>query len=112
MTGNDLVAHRPARGRRRRRDRGPDRRPRPARPADVAIAVALVGLAIVAAATLFANGNPGDAFDGAYRVDPLTTFLDLLFVSIVALTIVFAPDYLAAARACRWPSSRSSSSSP
>ena len=61
---------------------------------DAAVAVALGGLAIVAAATLLANGNPGDAFDGAYRVDPLTTFLDLLFVSIVALTIVFAPDYL------------------
>ena len=66
----------------------------PGRP-DAAVAVALGGLAIVAAATILANGNPGDAFGGAYRVDPLTTFLDLLFVSIVALTIVFAPDYLA-----------------
>ena len=28
------------------------------------------------------------------RVDALTTFLDLLFVSIVALTMLFAPDYL------------------
>ena len=65
----------------------------PGRP-DAAVAVALGGLAIVAAATILANGNPGDAFGGAYRVDPLTTFLDLLFVSIVALTIVFAPDYL------------------
>jgi NADH-quinone oxidoreductase subunit N len=65
----------------------------PGRP-DAAVAVALGGLVIVAAATILANGNPGDAFDGAYRVDPLTTFLDLLFVSIVALTIVFAPDYL------------------
>jgi NADH-quinone oxidoreductase subunit N len=59
-----------------------------------AIGVALGGLAIVAAAILIANGSPGDAFAGAYRVDPLTTFLDLLFVSIVGLTIVFAPDYL------------------
>ena len=65
----------------------------PGRP-DAAVAVALGGLAIVAAATILANGSPGDAFDGAYRVDALTTFLDLLFVSIVALTIVFAPDYL------------------
>jgi NADH-quinone oxidoreductase subunit N len=65
----------------------------PGRP-DAAVAVALSGLVIVAAATIIANGNPGDAFDGAYRVDPLTTFLDLLFVSIVGLTIVFAPDYL------------------
>jgi NADH-quinone oxidoreductase subunit N len=60
----------------------------------VPIAVALGGLAIVAASTLLANQNPGDAFAGAYRLDPLTTFLDLLFISIVALTIVFAPDYL------------------
>ena len=30
-----------------------------------------------------------------YRLDALTTFLDLLFISIVAMTIVFAPDYLA-----------------
>jgi NADH-quinone oxidoreductase subunit N len=60
----------------------------------VAVAIALGGLAIVGAAILIANGNPGDAFAGAYRVDPLTTFLDLLFVSIVGLTIVFAPDYL------------------
>ncbi len=65
----------------------------PGRP-DAAVAVALGGLVIVAAATILANGNPGDAFDGSYRVDPLTTFLDLLFVSIVGLTIVFAPDYL------------------
>jgi NADH-quinone oxidoreductase subunit N len=61
---------------------------------NVAVGVALGGLAIVAVAVIVANGSPGDAFAGAYRVDPLTTFLDLLFVSIVALTIVFAPDYL------------------
>lgn len=59
-----------------------------------AVAVALVGLAAVAAATLLAGAAPGTAFGGAYRLDALTTFLDLLFVSIVALTIVFAPDYL------------------
>jgi NADH-quinone oxidoreductase subunit N len=35
-----------------------------------------------------------DAFDGAYKVDALTTFLDMLFVAIVALTLAFAPDYL------------------
>jgi NADH-quinone oxidoreductase subunit N len=67
---------------------------------DAAIAVSLVGLAAVAAATLVASGwveagNGGDAFGGAYRLDAMTTFLDLLFVSIIALTIVFAPDYLA-----------------
>jgi NADH-quinone oxidoreductase subunit N len=34
------------------------------------------------------------AFGGMYKLDALTTFLDLLFISIVAMTIVFAPDYL------------------
>jgi NADH-quinone oxidoreductase subunit N len=60
----------------------------------VAVAVSLVGLGVVALATLLAHQSPGDAFAGAYRVDALTTFLDLLFISIVGLTIVFAPDYL------------------
>jgi len=60
------------------------------------LVVALGGLAIVAAITLVAGSNPGDAFGGAYRVDALTTFLDLLFVSIIAFTLLFAPDYLAA----------------
>ena len=55
---------------------------------------AFAGLAIVAAATLWIGASPGTAFGGAYTVDALTTFLDLLFVSIVALTIAFAPDYL------------------
>jgi NADH-quinone oxidoreductase subunit N len=65
----------------------------------LAIAASLLALGVVAVITIFAHqrvggGLPGDAFDGAYRLDALTTFLDLLFVSIVALTIVFAPDYL------------------
>jgi len=41
------------------------------------------------------SGNGGSAFGDIYRLDALTTFLDLLFVSVIALTIVFAPDYLA-----------------
>ena len=60
----------------------------------VAVTVALVGLAAVAVATILADANRADAYGGVYRVDALTTFLDLLFVSIVALTLVFAPDYL------------------
>ena len=65
----------------------------------LAVAASLLALGVVAAITILAHsrvggGLPGDAFDGAYRLDALTTFLDLLFVSIVALTIVFAPDYL------------------
>jgi NADH-quinone oxidoreductase subunit N len=64
----------------------------------VAIFVALAGLAVTAAATLIAGvdatANPTTAFGGVYKLDALTTFLDLLFVSIIAMTIVFAPDYL------------------
>jgi NADH-quinone oxidoreductase subunit N len=62
--------------------------------------ISLIGLAIVALLTLATGWSAGElvgrktAFGGAYVVDGLTTFLDLLFVSIVAFTIVFAPDYL------------------
>ncbi|MFL5776021.1 MAG: NADH-quinone oxidoreductase subunit N [Chloroflexota bacterium] len=66
----------------------------PNRPS-VAVGVSLIGLAVVALLTLAANQNPGEAYGGAYKVDALTTFLDLLFVAIIALTLVFAPDYLA-----------------
>ena len=71
----------------------------PNRPMPV-VAAALVGLAVTAAVTLsVGSGSSATAFGaaghGAYRLDALTTFLDLLFISIVALTIVFAPDYLA-----------------
>ena len=63
----------------------------------LAVGTALVGLAVTAIVTL-ATGtqNPSgvEGFAGAYTVDGLTTFLNLLFISIVALTIVFAPDYL------------------
>ena len=64
------------------------------------IAVSLVGLAIVALLTITTGFSAGElagrrtAFGDAYVVDGLTTFLDLLFVSIVAFTIVFGPDYL------------------
>jgi NADH-quinone oxidoreductase subunit N len=62
------------------------------------VLVALAGLAVTAAATIAvgadATANPTSAFGGAYRLDALTTFLDLLFISIIAMTIVFAPDYL------------------
>jgi NADH-quinone oxidoreductase subunit N len=59
-----------------------------------AIVAALLGLIVVAAVIVWAGQTTSDAFDGAYRQDALTTFLDLLFVAIVALTILFAPDYL------------------
>jgi NADH-quinone oxidoreductase subunit N len=63
-----------------------------------AIGAALIGLAITALVTLTVGAAaataPLTAFGDSYTVDALTTFLDMLFISIVALTIVFAPDYL------------------
>src|SRR5512146_3516748 len=57
------------------------------------IGVSLVGLGLIAVVT----GETGaTAFGGAYVVDGLTTFLDLVFIGIVAFTLVFAPDYLEA----------------
>ncbi|HXI46792.1 MAG TPA: NADH-quinone oxidoreductase subunit N [Candidatus Acidoferrales bacterium] len=66
------------------------------RPGDrnAVLAVALGGLAIVAAATLVTGQTAATAFGGGYTVDALTTFLDLVFIGIVAFTLVFAPDYL------------------
>ena len=66
---------------------------RPGRSA-VAVATALIGLGITAALTLVVGLNPASAFGGAYTVDALTTFLDILFIAIIAMTIVFGPDYL------------------
>ncbi len=70
---------------------------RPGKPA-VAVTVALIGLGITAAVTLAvgpAVGAPAvTAFGGAYQVDQLTTFLDVLFVAIIAMSVLFGPDYL------------------
>jgi len=66
----------------------------PNRPTPV-IVTALAGLAVTAAVTLVVgSGETARAFGGMYRLDALTSFLDLLFISIIAMTIVFAPDYL------------------
>lgn len=59
-----------------------------------ALAATLIGLALVAGLTALTGQTTSTAFNGSYIVDPLTTFLDLLFVSIAALTSAFAPDYL------------------
>ena len=63
-----------------------------------ALAVTFIGLALVATLTVLTGQNSGQggstAFNGSYVVDPMTTFLDMLFVAIVALTVAFAPDYL------------------
>jgi len=61
-----------------------------------ALIVAFVGLAVVAGLTVAVGATPGTAFGGAYKVDDLTTYLDLLFVAIIALVLMFAPDYLEA----------------
>jgi len=66
---------------------------RPGRSA-TAVATALIGLAITAGLTLAVGVNPASAFGGAYTVDALTTFLDVLFIAIIAMTIAFGPDYL------------------
>src|SRR5688500_16085264 len=58
----------------------------------IALTTTFVGLAIVAALTI--GATPRTAFGGTYTQDALTSFLNALFVSIVALTILFAPDYL------------------
>ncbi len=62
--------------------------------AHAVLATALGGLAIVAGVTLLQAGHTGTAFGGAYSLDNLTVFLDMLFVVIAALTILFAVDYL------------------
>ena len=59
-----------------------------------AIVTALVGLTLVAAVIVSLGGHTERAFGGAYVLDTLTVFLDLLFVAIAALTILFANDYL------------------
>jgi NADH-quinone oxidoreductase subunit N len=58
------------------------------------IGAALIGLGLVAVAILVQSGHGGSAFGGSYSLDNLTVFLDMLFVVIAALTILFAVDYL------------------
>ncbi len=60
----------------------------------IAIGTALVGLAATGALALIVGGTEAVAFDGAYTVDALTTFLHVLFVAVIVMTILFAPDYL------------------
>ncbi|MCX5671191.1 MAG: NADH-quinone oxidoreductase subunit N, partial [Planctomycetota bacterium] len=59
-----------------------------------ALIATFTGLGLVAALVLITGQSTFEAFGGAYDVDPLTTFLDMLFLAIVALTMAFAPDYL------------------
>lgn len=59
-----------------------------------ALATAFAGLALTTAAVLVVGTTPSTAFGGSYTVDALTTFLDVLFIAIAVMTILFAPDYL------------------
>ncbi len=59
-----------------------------------AVAVGLIGMGVVGAITVYTGQTPGQAFGGAYTVDTLTTYLDLIFIAIVTLTILVGPDYL------------------
>jgi len=69
-----------------------------ARPADERVTIVigtvgtLVGIALVVAVGL--GGTVQPVFGGVYQLDPLTTFLDMLFLAIAFLTILFSPDYL------------------
>jgi len=56
--------------------------------------VAVVGLVVGLEVVLLANGDGTGVFGGAYVRDRLTFFLDLVFLAIALLTILFAPDYL------------------
>jgi NADH-quinone oxidoreductase subunit N len=58
------------------------------------LAVTFIGLALVAGLTVLTGQTESTAFNGSYKVDPLTTFLDVLFVAIVALSVAFGPDYM------------------
>ncbi len=60
----------------------------------LALGVVLAGVVGVGILTLWTGQAPGTAFGGMYKVDNLTTFLDLIFVAIVAISCLFAPDYL------------------
>jgi NADH-quinone oxidoreductase subunit N len=59
-----------------------------------AVVTALIGLGLTAIVTLTIGGTTATAFGGSYTVDPLTTFLDILFIAVIVMTIMFAPDYL------------------
>ena len=58
-----------------------------------ALAVGGLAAALVLTALVAATGDR-DAFGGSYVQDRLTTFLDILFLAIALLTILFAPEYL------------------
>ena len=58
------------------------------------VAVVGIGIGMVMTVALGLQPGPREAFGGAYVVDPFTTLLDVVFLSIALLTLLFAPDYL------------------
>jgi NADH-quinone oxidoreductase subunit N len=66
--------------------------------------LAVAGLAVAIVVTVAAGPLPGnvgslspdgqEAFGGVYVRDGMTAFLDLLFIAVALLTILFGPDYL------------------
>jgi NADH-quinone oxidoreductase subunit N len=62
---------------------------------DGATALAVGGLVAAMVLTILVGaGGERSAFGGSYIQDALTTFLDLLFLAIALLTVLFAPEYL------------------
>ena len=60
-----------------------------------ATALAVGGLVIALVLTIYTGASGArDAFGGSYVQDGLTTFLDILFIAIALLTVLFAPEYL------------------
>jgi NADH-quinone oxidoreductase subunit N len=62
---------------------------------DGATVLAVLGLVVAMIVTILVGiGGERPAFAGSYTQDALTTFLDLLFLAIALLTVLFGPDYL------------------
>ncbi|MBP1705702.1 MAG: proton-translocating NADH-quinone oxidoreductase, chain [Chloroflexi bacterium] len=58
------------------------------------LVITYLGLVGIAALTWWIGMTPGSAFGGSYRVDDLATFIDLLFIFVIAITMLVAPGYL------------------
>jgi len=58
------------------------------------LVITYLGLVCVAAVTWWVGTTPGSAFGGSYVVDDLATFVDLLFIFVIAITMLVAPGYL------------------
>jgi NADH-quinone oxidoreductase subunit N len=71
---------------------------------EIAGGVAVVGVLVAFAVTIIAGPLPGplgllppggqEVYGGVYVADGMTAFLDLIFLTIALLTLLFGPDYL------------------